>query len=194
MWVSALESWTFGQGGISHTHGSIFAGRGLPMRPTLGVGLSCGPKRMGMRISLCEILISSFPWTMLSHLMGHVQRSCGCGAPVERLWSSCGALWGDCGAAPGEFGPPGLQPGRYELPWISAVSPTLGVGLICGPKRLGIRISLCEILIPSFPWTMLSHLMGQLRSCVELCGAEKCRKWSKSGPTGVPESHMGAPM
>ncbi len=36
----------------------------------------------------------------------------------------------------------------YELPWISVVSPTLGVGLICGPKRMGIRISLCGILIP----------------------------------------------
>ena len=29
--------------------------------------------KLEMRISLCEILISSFPWTMLSHLMGQLQ-------------------------------------------------------------------------------------------------------------------------
>ena len=95
-----------------------------------------------MRISLCEILISSFPCTMLSHLMGQLQLLCG-------------AVW-SC------VEPPGLQPGRYELPWVSVVSPTLSVGLNCGPKKLGIRISLCEILISSFPWTMLSHLMGHV--------------------------------
>ena len=53
--------------------------------------------KLEMRNPLCEFLISSFPWTMLSHLMGQLQL-------LWRLVETCGDLWRPvetCGEPPG---------------------------------------------------------------------------------------------